>query len=159
MLPTDLSTLRDRLAELAEVFERKPAGDKAIRVWFDVLREFACEDVASFLIAWPKTHGKFPTPAEVWKLCSERTSARLERQAEMHRKEPTFHPGVGGAKAEEFIARMRETLKKPKFTPLEHWRRVQQSGSAIGKEFADAALEKMQPSRREPGEDEEEKSA
>lgn len=154
MLPTDIATLRDRLTELAELFERKPIGDKALRVWFDVLRDFPCEDVASILIAWPKTHVKFPAPAEVWKIASERMSHRIERQAALTAAAPAFHPGVGGAKAEEFIARMRKTLKNPTLTPLEHWLRVQRSGTEIGKRFADAALAKLAPQPvREPGQD------
>jgi hypothetical protein len=161
VLPTDISTLRDRLAELADVFDKKPLSDKALRVWFDTLREFPCDQVMALLIGWPKTHTKFPAPADVWKAMNEWSIDQRERKAALERREPAFHPGVGGAKAEQFIAKIRKTLNNPAFTPLEHWQRVheRQPEGSIGREYAEEVLRKKGVIKdREPGEDDEGKA-
>ena len=162
MLPTDISTLKDRLAELADVFDRKPLTDKAIRVWFDTLREFPCEHVMSLLIGWPKTHTKFPAPAEVWKAMNEWAIDKREQKAARERREE-FHPGVGGAQAEAFIAQIRKTLNNPQWTPAEHWQRVheRQPEGSIGKRYAAEVLMKrgLLQEPREPGQDDEEREA
>ena len=159
MLPTDLSTMKDRLAELAEVFDRKPIGDKALRVWFDTLRDFPCEQVMGVLIGWPKTHTKFPAPAEVWKLINESAIAQREKTAALENKRE-FYPGVGGKQAEAFLAQMRATLNKPAWTPTEHWQRVYERSApgSIGRKYAEEILMKkglIQQSEREPGSDDE----
>lgn len=167
MLPTDLSTLRDRLSELAELFEKKPITDKALRVWFDVLKEFPIEKVAGLLISWPKSHTKFPAPAELWKSCNEIAIAQREKKAAEENRMGAFEPGVGGAKAAEFIAKMREILKQPAWTPEQHWRNNLKRfpKGHIGHEAAIYALAKkglIDPKpqlEREPGQDDEELAA
>jgi hypothetical protein len=147
VLPTDMLILRDRLAELAEVFERKPIGEKALKVWFDILREFPVERVAGVLIGWPKSHNKFPSPSEVWKACGEIGSSEIERKAALEAKE-TFHWERSPAGA-QFLAKMKSIINKPSRSPMEHWRHVletQKPGSS-GYEFASEALKRKQ--RRE----------
>lgn len=162
MLPTDVATLKDRLAELAEVFERKNPTEKALKVWFDVLREFQVQTVAGVLIGWPKIHGKFPTPAEVWKVTNDIATAERERKAQAENKRE-FYPGVGGAQAEHFIAEMRKVLALPKWTPREHWEHVLKTAKpgSIGHRYATDALKKIgaRSVQREPGQDDEEKAA
>ena len=164
MLPTDISTLKERLAELSEVFDRKPLSDKALKVWFDTLRDFPCDQVMSILISWPRSHSKFPAPSEVWKAVNDWSIDRREKQAAAENRRD-FHPGVGGAMAELFIAKMRETLNNPAFTPLEHWKRVhdKQKPGSIGHRYAEEVLKKRgvieEVEEREPGQDDEEGKA
>ena len=161
MLPTDISTLKERLAELAEVFERKPLTEKALKVWFDTLRDFPCDQVMALLLGWPRTHGKMPVPAEVWKAMNDWAIDQRERKAASERNSPVFHPGVGGRQAEVFIKQMRETLNKPAFSPLEHWKRVldKQPPGSIGRRYAEEVLKKRGViEEREPGQDDEDKA-
>lgn len=152
MLPTDMLTLRDRLAELADVFERKAVTEKALKVWFDTLREFPIERVAGVLLGWPKSHNKFPTPADLWKVCSEIGSAEMERRAMLDKVEVEWVPSTRG---DEFLAKMKAVISRPKRTPREHWEHVlttQRPGSE-GYEYAKKILKRDE---REPGSDEEE---
>jgi hypothetical protein len=167
----DTQILAGQLNALCEVYDKKPVSLKGVEVWFDVLKEFPTERVMSLLIAWPKTHTKFPAPAEVWKSVNEMNITQREQQAERERKEPVFYPGVGGAKAEEFIASIRRTLKSPKWSPEEHWRRNLErfEVESIGHRYAVDALKKkgilkepQEPEEeymREPGQDDEEREA
>jgi hypothetical protein len=160
----DSKLLGERLEELTEVFQAKPVSAKGLTVWFNVLREFPTEKVCGVLIAWPRTHTKFPAPAEVWKVVNEISIGERERKAEIERKaQPFEHVGVGGAKAEEFIAQMRKMLNKPAWTPREHWEKTLERSKpgSIGHEYATAALMKMgaiTKKEREPGEDDEQKA-
>lgn len=54
-----------RLADLAEVFDRKPLPDGALRVWADVLGAFPAKLVADVLRGWGRSKTKFPAPSEV----------------------------------------------------------------------------------------------
>lgn len=167
MLPADAKVMQDRLNELAEVFDKKPVGEKGLTVWFSVLREFPTEKVCGVLIGWPKTHTKFPAPSEVWKAVNDIQINEREKRAEQENKAAGFEPGVGGEQAEKFIAQMRVMLKKPKWTPREHWERVlsSQPEGSIGHRYASEALLKMgartAPAvmEREPGQDDEERDA
>jgi hypothetical protein len=158
MLPTDLQTLRDRLEDLTEVFERKAVGKKALSVWFDVLKEFPIERVAGVLISWPKLHTKFPSPAEVWKIASEAASSERDRKATPENREP-FYPGVGGRQSRQFIASIQEILNRPKWSPREHWERLlaRSAPGSIGHRYAAAVLKKgdVYTAERVPGEDDE----
>ena len=166
MHPSDSKVLGERLQELAEVFNAKPVSEKGLSVWFNVLREFPTERVCGILIGWPKFHAKFPVPAEVWKVANDSGIGERERKAEQEKKSEIFHPGVGGAQAEKFIAEIRALLKQPTWTPKQHWQRNMKrfKPRQIGYEFAKEALEMKkvldQPSLdREPGQDEEERAA
>jgi hypothetical protein len=158
----DLSILGARLGELAEVFEKKQLSEKALAVWFDTLKEFQIERVASLLIVWPKTHTKFPAPAEVWKAVNDMGIGERELKAQRENKE-TFYPGVGGAQAEKFIAQIKQILKRPRWSPREHWERVLDTAKpeSIGQRYAKQALMNMGARtrvEREPGQDDEEKA-
>lgn len=162
----DSKVLAERLSDLSEVFQAKPVSEKGLSVWFNVLREFPTEKVCGVLLGWARSHNKMPSPNEVWKAVNETSIVEREKKAEEERKAAPFVPGVGGAQAQKFIERMREVLKSPKWTPVEHWKHVlktQKKGS-IGYEYATKALimkgvmEDPMKSR-EPGEDDEQKAA
>jgi hypothetical protein len=164
----DSKILGERLSELSEVFQAKPVSEKGVTVWFNVLREFPTEKVCDILNAWPRSHSKMPTPNEVWKAVNEICIALREKKAEQERKAEPFHPGVGGARAAEFLQKMRETLNKPDWTPLEHWKKTYktQKPGSIGYEYAKEVLIKkgifdkdpLAPAERVPGEDDEQKA-
>lgn len=163
MQAIDNKLLGDRLAELSEVFGAKPVSEKGLTVWFGVLREFPTEKVCSVLIGWPKSHGKMPTPNEVWKSVNEICIVEREKKAEEERRRAPFQPEVAGVQAEEFLAVMREMLKRPVFSPREHWERVLRTATpgSIGHDYATQALMKMGAitAEREPGQDDEERKA
>lgn len=158
----DSKILGERLSELSEVFQAKPVSEKGLTVWFNVLREFSTEKVCGVLIGWPRSHNKMPSPNDVWKIVNDQMISEREKKAAIERNEQPFanaHPGVGGAQAEKFIEKMREILRKPKWTPTQHWERVLANSEAgsIGHEYAKAVLMKAGPiAQREPGEDAEE---
>jgi hypothetical protein len=139
----DAQVLSQQLNALCEVYDKKPVSLKGCEVWFDVLKEFPTEKVMSVLIAWPKTHNKFPTPSEVWKVVNEINIAERERKAEIEKKEE-FFPGVGGAQAKKFIAEIRKLLNKPQWSPMEHWRHTlnTQPEGSIGHTYAKQVLGK-----------------
>lgn len=158
----DSKVLGERLNELAEVFDKKPVSEKGLMVWFGVLREFPTERVCGILISWPKTHTKFPSPAEVWKAVNDISINDREKKAEAENKQE-FYPGVGGEQAEKFIAQMREILKRPKWSPMDHWKRLLATATpgSIGYEYATQVLKQKNamPIDRVPGEDDEEARA
>ena len=160
MQPVDMKVLGDRLGDLAEVFDRKPPTERAVRGWLDVLRDFPTEIVCGVLISWPRSHAKFPAPNEVWKVVNDICIIEREKKSAQERRAPVFeHPGVGGAQAEKFIAQMRKTLNMPAWSPREHWERVLERSKpeSIGHRYATEALKKMggRSRQREPGEDDE----
>ena len=159
MIKADIQSLAKQLNALAEVFDKKPVTPGALEVWFDTLRDFPCEQVLGLLIGWPKSHAKMPVPSEVWKTMNEWAIDQRERKSALEKKEPEFHPGVGGRQAEAFLAQMRATLNKPAWTPTEHWQRVYERSKpgSIGRQYAEEILMKkglIQP-EREPGSDDE----
>lgn len=161
MLGIEIKVLGDRLNELAEVYNAKPVSERGLTVWFSVLREFPTERVAAVLIGWPRTHVKFPTPAEVWKIVNDISIGDRERKAALENKQE-FYPGVGGEQAEKFIAEMRATLKRPKWAPMQHWKRLLETAKpgSIGHRYATEALKQKRFVRsREPGQDDEERAA
>lgn len=156
MLPYDMKTLGDRLNELAEVFDKKPVGEKGLTVWFGVLREFPTEKVCSILISWPKSHTKFPSPAEVWKAVNEIGINDREKKAEQENGEEFFQRGSPQAK--RFIAEIRQILKKPRLTPTQHFERnlIRFPAGHIGHDWAKDVLKKRGiVCEREPGDDDE----
>lgn len=143
----DAELLAKNLNALAEVFDRKPVTAGALQAWFDTLKEFPTERIMSLLIGWPKTHGKFPTPAELWKACSEVGSADIERKAALERREAIeWERSPAG---EKFLAKMKAIINRPSRTPMEHWKHVleTQKPGSIGHEFATEVLNRKQ--RRE----------
>lgn len=152
----DAQVLAQNLNSICEVYDKKPISLKALEVWFDTLKEFPTQLVMDAVIGWPKMNSKFPTPADIWKQANDRSSRERERKAEAEKQE--FHPGVGGAKAQEFLKKMRQILNKPAFTPREHWERVLKTApkGSIGYQYAVAALARKH--ERQPGEDDEQQA-
>ncbi len=164
MQKLDLPALAGLLNALAETFDKKAVGAKALEVWFDTLREFAWERVVGLLQSWPKTHAKFPVPAEVWKILNDFSTQ--EREAKARSEKAEFARGfeyLGKTeRGAQYIAEIAEILKRPKRTPIEHWRNVLATPGLppISYEFANAALAKIDHRReRQPGEDFEEDEA
>lgn len=161
MTRADIPTMAKQLNLLAEVFDKRPISEGAALVWFDTLKDFKTEKVCSLLIAWPKTHGKFPTPAEVFKVCNDAASSELESKAQ--RENRAELEWVKSPRAMEFLAQMKATLNKPKRTPIQHWLQVYETKpvGAIGHTYAAQVLKKLNklPRVREPGQDDEEMAA
>jgi hypothetical protein len=147
MQSIDLPQLVKELNGLAEVFDKRPITEKASRVWFDTLREFPTERVLGLLLSWPKTHGKFPTPAEVWKACNEMLIDAREEKARLERlAEPKWERSPRGL---DFLAKMKRTLNNPRRSPTEHWKHVLETKEGIGHEYAKQALTKRKPDEAE----------
>lgn len=143
MLKTDVQPFAAALNELADALDHKHITEGANRIWFDILREFPCEMVCGLLRSWPKSHAKFPVPAEVWKVLNDMAIADRERASEDLRKEA--QQPVKFAKTEEgqrALKHIRKLMKNPKPTPLEHWRRVleNQPVGTLAHDFANQAL-------------------
>lgn len=155
----DAPVLAANLNALCEVYDRKPIPQQALKVWFDALKEFPTELVMDCLIGWPKFNSKFPTPADVWKSVNERSSREREKKAATEKKEE-FHPGVGGRQAQKFLEQMRQILKRPAFSPQQHWERVLATApkGSIGHRYAEEVLKRRKKFEREPGQDDEEKA-
>jgi hypothetical protein len=155
----DIPAMASQLNLLAEVFDKKPISEKAALVWFDTLKEFPTDKVCSILIAWPKTHGKFPTPAEVWKASNEITITNREEVSRRRVDEPVCAPEV----AKRFMGEVRKFLAKPGLSPRQHWQRVLETKpkDSIGYRYAMEALKAKVgfPVEREPGQDDEERIA
>ena len=157
----DAPELAKILESLAEAFDRKAIGASGLEVWFDTLREFPTHAVFGLLNSWPKTHGKFPVPAEIWKILNDSSTQERERKAKADKAE--FARGIEkmekNPRGAEFIAKIAEILKQPKRSPIEHLRHVQDTPGLpdISYEYAMYALEKIDHRReRQPGEDWEE---
>lgn len=114
---------------VAEVFGAKQVTPKGLELWFETLREFSENEVFAALNSWPKTHTKFPVPADVWKALNENASRRREDVAEAEKK--MFAEGLNRAMATPAGARsmalIRQILSRPKPSPREHWRRVMET--------------------------------
>lgn len=149
------------LNALAEVFDRKAISAKALEVWFETLKEFDTNRVLGLLNSWAKSHGKFPAPAELWKVLNEEASERRERTALAEKK--SFAAGERQLGATEHgrrkMAEIRAILASPKPTPLQHWTMVRQDpgAPAIAQRFADRFFERFAVPEREPGQDDEER--
>lgn len=149
MQSIDIPNLVKELNGLAEVFDKRAVTEKASKVWFDTLREFPTERVLGILIGWPKTHGKFPTPAEVWKSCNDFSIIDREHKARQEaRLEVAWERSERGS---EFLKQMQRTLKSQKRSPVEHWKHVLATArpGSIGHEYATAALKRAKPEREE----------
>ena len=110
----DAQTLAHNLNGLAEVFDKKPVSAKALEVWFDTLKEFQTEKVMDVLIHWPKAHPKFPTPADVWKVCNERSIDLREERARKERAENVRSDVASPEVAKLYLSKIRDILTKPK---------------------------------------------
>lgn len=114
MNKTDVELLGKQLAALAEVFDKKPVTLKGLEVWYDTLREFPTERVMDVLNHWAKGHGKFPTPAEVWKSVNERMIDLREEQQRVERAQinTEYREGYSTPKGREIAKRLKAFLAK-----------------------------------------------
>lgn len=155
----DLQLLANQLNALAEVFDKKPVSPKGLEVWFDTLRDFPTERVISVLIGWPKTHTKYPSPAEVWKSVNEISIDLREEKVRQERTQIEREYQQMGAtpQGKAIIKGMYQILAKPKRTPRQHWAWVLNHPKAphISKQYAKEAMKYWQPKEREPGMDDE----
>ena len=87
MQKLDAPQMAKILGSLAEAFDRKAIGTSGLEVWFDTLREFPTHAVFVLLQSWPKTHGKFPVPAEIWKILNDSATQERERKAKADKAE------------------------------------------------------------------------
>ena len=150
MNKTDGTLLAQNLNALAEVYERKHVTAKALEVWYDTLKEFPTERIMGFLIHWPKSHNKFPTPAEIWKACNEAGSGEREQKAMQERQENVM-PWTGSTEeSRRLSAKVRQLLKKPQGSPKDHWKRVLETApvGSIGYMAACEVL-KVEPEKQE----------
>jgi hypothetical protein len=150
----DIQPMAVQLNLLAEVYEKKPVTVRALEVWFDTLKEFPAEQVLGILIGWPKTHHKFPVPAEVWKACNEKSIDRREDEALQMKMDRAPVTQTGKL----IVGRIREIMALPRRSPREHWEHVlsTHSNESIGHRFAREALRlDVVVDEREPGCDDE----
>lgn len=161
--------LIEKLNSLAETFDKKPVSVKAAEMWFEALREFDAELILSLLANWPKTHGKFPVPAELWKACNEIASEEREKRqqrekVELERSYKNFQRTPHG---EKMLAIIKGIASAKKITPIQHWHNVLATEGLPTDTyiFARACLKKIDRSfvevevEREPGQDDEEMEA
>jgi hypothetical protein len=142
MQKIDIPVLGQNLNALAEVYEKKHVTSKALEVWFDTLKAFPTERIMGLLIGWPKTHGKFPTPAEVWKSCNEASIEEREERAQRERS-VNAAPWTGSTpEGRRLSALAREIFGRPKRTAKEHWQHVLATApeGSIGHQYASEAL-------------------
>ena len=81
MNQSDLPTLRDRLAELADAVGSRPPGDAGVKAWLMALRDFPMPDVTDAMDQWIRTKSKMAAPADIRLILANRLSDRIERQA------------------------------------------------------------------------------
>lgn len=153
----DATQLAESLTRLAEALNSKPISSKGLEVWFDVLKEFPTPMVLGLLNNWAKLHGKFPTPAEVWKVVNDLTVADRERataQLKAQDRSPVmFERSDSGKRA---LREIRKILENPKRSPKAHWLHILETHKpqTVGHDYAKAALAGFKYRQREPGEDE-----
>jgi hypothetical protein len=141
----DAAQLGAVLNGLAEVFGKSLVSPKGLEFWFETLREFPAEQVVPLLNSWPKLHGKFPVPAEVWKILNERAMEDREQRDrfEKARRERDY-AGLGvtqhGKRSIHAIYDM--IMANPKPAPIEHWRKVVETPDLphVSYEYARVAL-------------------
>lgn len=150
MHKTDVTLLAQNLNAIAEVYERKHVTAKALEVWYDTLKAFPTERIMGLLIGWPKTHGKFPTPAEIWKACNE---SSVEEREEKARQERVMNaaPWTGSTpEGRRLCALTKEILSRPKPTGKDYWRKLLETAKpgSIGHQYASEVL-KVDQQRQE----------
>ena len=86
MNKTDLPELDSRLRQISDAIGARAIGGAGLLVWMDVLAGERFDDVQFVLTDWCKKNSRMPMPADVAKACHERTSRRIEAQAEENRR-------------------------------------------------------------------------
>ena len=91
MIRTDMPVLAERLTELADAIGGKRPTAEGLKVWASTLAEFPLHQVVDVLTGWAKRATKMPAPADVWKVCNDQRTERIEQEAKvnnaMERKE------------------------------------------------------------------------
>lgn len=117
MRTEDLPELQIRLSELADAFGAKHPSKGAMRVWMDVLQEFSMAEIKTVLTDLPKKAVRFPAPADVFKVLSERRSDRLETESRQRAREEPIRVRDFPANSEiaiRSLAEITEILRKPR---------------------------------------------
>lgn len=81
MNQSDIPTLRERLAELADAVGAKSPGEAGVKAWLVALRDFSMPDVTGALDQWLRTKAKMAAPADIRLILAGRLSDRIERKA------------------------------------------------------------------------------
>ena len=81
MLSTEIPMLRDRLCQLAAVFDKREPNEHAMKVWAHTLKEFAFPEISDSLDRLARTTTKMPAPGDVWKALNEQRTDRIERDS------------------------------------------------------------------------------
>jgi len=121
----DASLLAQNLNAIAEVYEKKPVSSKALEVWFDTLKEFPTEQVMGKIINWPKSHIRFPAPAELWKELNDKQIERREEafvaeKALAVREQHTMYRTEQGSKIIKEMKRMMQDTRRLSARELAH---------------------------------------
>lgn len=146
MIRADIPVMAKQLNLLAEVFDKKQISDGATLVWFDTLKEFQVEKVTGILIGWPKGHGKFPTPAEVWRVANDEAVKDREYKAAVERQQNKQDLQWGqSAAGEAALKRMKEILSRPKGNFRDHYIAMRDNPESSGfqRQFAKEALRNL----------------
>ena len=157
----DAAPLSTSINALAETFDRKTLTPKALEIWFDSLKEFPTDMILGLLKSWPKAHGKFPTPAEIWAIANniqiaerDRAAAQLQAQA---KQEVRFERTEAGSRA---MAEIRKLARHRKPTAFAHWKSVLEKSTpdTIAYRYAAQAIAMLghKYRMRQPGDDDEE---
>ena len=119
MTKTDTPLLATQLNALAEVFDKRTQTPAAVQVWMDTLREFPTERVLGLLIAWPKSHGKFPTPNDAWKILNEQSIDNREQRAAEEKVRREYETGrmVSSEQGRKIIAGLMAGLSRARRSP------------------------------------------
>lgn len=158
MLKTDAAGLAVALNGLADTFDKKHVTEEATVVWFETLRDFPNELVRGILRTWAKSHGKFPTPAEVWKIANDIQISEREQIARNARSDATqpvhFAKTDAGKRA---LAEIRKLVDHRRPSPIAHWEGVLKrfKPDTFSHDAATVALKTLHRKQRRPGEDQE----
>ena len=142
----DVEPMAKQLNLLAEVFDKRPVTAGAALVWFDTLKDFPVEAVTGILIGWPKTHGRFPTPTEVWRVLNEEATKQREYKAAVEQsqnvQELNWSNSAAGNAA---LLKMKEILARPKTNMKDHFRAMRDNpeSSHMQVRFAKEALHNL----------------
>ncbi len=86
MTPIDGITLDERLAEVYESLAKAPPTAKAMKVWFQTLKEFPIQDIVAVLDEWIKRNRQTPVPADVWKILNDQRCDAIEAESAIRKR-------------------------------------------------------------------------
>jgi len=145
MRSTDLAALHERLSELADADPRgRHPTDRAMKVWFDTLKEFSIDDIQFVLVDMPKHMSRMPSPNDVFKACSEHRAKRMEREASIRRAAPGFTPedwNPNSPVAKTELAKIKAILAGPRPGPTTWIDRVREREARYDPDLSFAAMQ------------------